>query len=543
MTELDLHAPNPMHAASGPDDAWTTVNTRENYDGVMSPLGATLWLPICDRAVNGCFFDLGVLTRDQVRVEPTRSTAPSAVFYGRFAGSISYFRRMADLIPGQSGDAFERQFFGSSRDGASDGSSARRYPFIAGKAPAAVVRAPRRMHATTRAVEDWWRHVTVGAGTRLPAAMQFPQAFANLERAMRSHMVVTFVAQGVFDEIGKLATKVGRPELQLAVSTGYGQMAEVELVVALDRVARGTSTLEEFLGEYGFRCEGEVEVSNPSWRERPELVEKLLVSYRAAGERPDLAAQARERNRARLAAERDLLAALPATQRVAARVLLRLARTFVPLREEGKATLARAFDTARVACRTRGRELVADGVIDAEDDVFYLTVDEVRGTPPADARELVKLRRDLRTAYEALDLPDHWIGQPVPVAAATATATAAATAERADVVTGVAAAHGVVEGRVRVLAGAEDCDQLEPDEVLVCRTTDPSWAAAFYLASAVVIDIGSTSSHGAIVAREMGLPCVIGTGNGTTVLRTGDLVRVDGAAGTVTVLRTEGAPV
>ena len=94
----------------------------------------------------------------------------------------------------------------------------------------------------------------------------------------------------------------------------------------------------------------------------------------------------------------------------------------------------------------------------------------------------------------------------------------------------------MAEGRARVLASAEDCDDLEPGEILVCRTTDPSWASAFYLAGGAVIDIGSTSSHGAIVAREMGLPCVIGTGTGTSLLRTGDLIRVDGAAGLVTVL-------
>jgi pyruvate,water dikinase len=76
-------------------------------------------------------------------------------------------------------------------------------------------------------------------------------------------------------------------------------------------------------------------------------------------------------------------------------------------------------------------------------------------------------------------------------------------------------------------------EQIEPGEVLVCHTTDPSWASLFLLASAVVIDIGGPISHGAIVARELGIPCVINTGNGTRVLRSRERVRVDGAAGTV----------
>ena len=79
-------------------------------------------------------------------------------------------------------------------------------------------------------------------------------------------------------------------------------------------------------------------------------------------------------------------------------------------------------------------------------------------------------------------------------------------------------------------------DLLEDGEVLVCRTTDPSWGTAFHLVSAAVIDIGGPSSHGAIVSRELGMPCVINTGSGTAQLRTGDLVRVDGGAGVVTVL-------
>ncbi|HKN37806.1 MAG TPA: PEP-utilizing enzyme [Acidimicrobiia bacterium] len=224
-------------------------------------------------------------------------------------------------------------------------------------------------------------------------------------------------------------------------------------------------------------------------------------------------------------------------RRPGARLLLRLARVFIPRREEGKAALARAFDGARAACGGRGRELVEAGVIDRVDDVFYLTMDEIRGAPPSNARDLVATRRALRAAYEKLDVPDSWIGQPEPVAAAEAAA------ERVTTVSGIAAAHGVAEGRARVLASADDCLDLEPGEILVCRTTDPSWASAFHLAAGVVIDIGSTSSHGAIVAREMGLPCVIGTGNGTALLRTGDLLHVDGGTGVVTVLEpaAEGA--
>jgi pyruvate,water dikinase len=93
---------------------------------------------------------------------------------------------------------------------------------------------------------------------------------------------------------------------------------------------------------------------------------------------------------------------------------------------------------------------------------------------------------------------------------------------------------GTVEGIARVVHDA-DAGDLEDGEILVCATTDPSWASCFLVAGAVVIDIGGPLSHGAIVAREMGIPCVINTGNGTRAIKTGDRLRVDGSTGLVVI--------
>jgi pyruvate,water dikinase len=105
----------------------------------------------------------------------------------------------------------------------------------------------------------------------------------------------------------------------------------------------------------------------------------------------------------------------------------------------------------------------------------------------------------------------------------------------ADELAGIAASTGIVEGRARVLDDPDGQD-IEEGEILVCRSTDPSWAVLFSLAAGLVIDIGSPLSHGAILARELGLPCVINTRHATTQIRTGDRIRVDGTNGTVTVL-------
>jgi pyruvate,water dikinase len=152
------------------------------------------------------------------------------------------------------------------------------------------------------------------------------------------------------------------------------------------------------------------------------------------------------------------------------------------------------------------------------------------GALPDNARELVAFRRQRREEYRALDIPVSFVGMPVPIDVDT-------TPGMDDLsVRGMPAGPGIVEGTVRVVLDADADDVLDDGEVLVCKFVDPGWTALVSLAGALVTDIGSPASHGAIVARELGISCVVGTGNGTKVLRTGDVVRVNGSTGEVAVL-------
>jgi pyruvate,water dikinase len=174
--------------------------------------------------------------------------------------------------------------------------------------------------------------------------------------------------------------------------------------------------------------------------------------------------------------------------------------------------------------------LTDQGVLDEPDDAFYLVEDELVGTIPADAKELVAQRRAQRAEFQRHDIPTFWNGNPEPFGLTPRDAKA----EEAPVA-GIGASGGVVEGTVRVVHDPTFTD-IEPGEVLVCVTTDPSWASVLFLSSALVVDIGGLLSHAAVVAREVGVPCVVGTGNGTKVLRTGDRVKVDGNTGQVEIL-------
>jgi pyruvate, water dikinase len=223
------------------------------------------------------------------------------------------------------------------------------------------------------------------------------------------------------------------------------------------------------------------------------------------------------------------MSALSPARRVLARMLLSAFRAQVRYLGLGKAAFLMGLDGARAGVRGMGADLVAAGIADDPDDAFYLTFDELLGPVPENFAELVAFRRARRIQYQQWELPVTWHGMPTPIEVESHSDTR-------DLVVGSPGSGGTAEGRVLVVHDPVDSDDLEPGDVLVCRFTDPSWAALFPLAAAVVIDIGGPASHGAVVARELGLPCVIGTGDGSRALQTGDVVRVDGTAGTVTVL-------
>jgi pyruvate,water dikinase len=186
--------------------------------------------------------------------------------------------------------------------------------------------------------------------------------------------------------------------------------------------------------------------------------------------------------------------------------------------------------------RRRGAELAAEGWLDDPADAVYLTIPELVDGDPAEARELStyrRARRARRDEYRTLVLPMNFTGMPEPLAAAPVGTSGGR-------LHGAAGSAGIAEGPARVALTVADAAGLEPGEILVCHTTDPSWVGAMVIARALVIDVGAPASHGAIIARELGVPCVIGTAEGTTRIRTGDRIRVDGTGGTVEILASAG---
>jgi phosphoenolpyruvate synthase/pyruvate phosphate dikinase len=128
-----------------------------------------------------------------------------------------------------------------------------------------------------------------------------------------------------------------------------------------------------------------------------------------------------------------------------------------------------------------------------------------------------------------LTIPRDWTGTPVPLAAP------ATVHEQVRTLAGIGVSPGIVEGIVRVVDDPAFAE-VEPDEILVARLTDPSWSSIMFISAGLIVDTGGALSHAALVARELKIPCVVNTGNGTSALRSGDRVRVDGGSGVVEVL-------
>jgi rifampicin phosphotransferase len=326
-------------------------------------------------------------------------------------------------------------------------------------------------------------------------------------------------------------------EAMLTGVNAEGELASMGPVMGLSRLARGEITRDEFARGYGHRGPHEFEVSIPRPGEDPAWIDAQLAGLRDLG--ADTQALLARQREAREAAWARFAQRYPGKEaRMRARV--RRWNAVVRDRESTRSETMRAFWVLR-AFTVRAGELTGAG-----DDVFHLYLEELLDLLRGDraALERVPSRRATHERYAALPpYPVLIVGHFDPVR------WAADPGRRADVydargpgtpvsdtVTGFPGAPGVVEGVARVIAGPEDGERLKPGEILVTTLTNVGWTPMFPRAAAVVTDMGAPLSHASIVARELGIPAVVGTGNATMRLRDGDRIRVDGERGTVELL-------
>ncbi|GAY12658.1 PEP/pyruvate-binding domain-containing protein [Pseudonocardia sp. N23] len=268
------------------------------------------------------------------------------------------------------------------------------------------------------------------------------------------------------------------------------------------------------------------------------LVDALRFHLRGEGADPVERQQRSARRRDDLTA--TVRARLDPARRAVFDRLLRWAQSAAPLREDALADVGLAWPQLRRLLHEIGDRLVAAGAVDVRDDVFWLLREEILG-PPQDRSAVVAGRKELwrgrRRATPPGLLPQGTSWDLMERFMPTAT-----TEQTGPVIRGVGASAGQVTAPARVLAGPADFGRMQPGDVLVASITTPAWTSLFAMAAAVVTDVGGPLSHSSIVAREYGIPAVLGTAVATRRITDGERLLVDGDAGTVTLLDAPDAP-
>lgn len=531
---VDHTAPNVMHGSSVPAATWSSINLAEAVPGAMTPLCASVWVPASELGLREPFLAMGALPTRLAGIPADPVDRITNAFYGRMAVRVDFLCHMGDLIPGQSGEALSRDFFGFVPDDFRSQPSIRRLPHILVRYPRTIATIGRRIKRLRSETDSWWRAETSRMAELSTAEAQCVAA-ASRDRffdALAAQAVISAtVIQPVQEQLTAVCERAGVDASVLLRGSSHEEGAVLDDLWA---ASRGTLTIEEFVKRHGYHGPGEGELETHVWREDPAAVHALVRRYRAKPDDESPHAHAATHRRERQRAERLLFDASGPLGRLRSRAVLSLARRYIPLRGTGKVSYLQCLDVLRAAARHIGGLLAVSGRLAQQDDALYLTIDELTGPfatdPAVDLKGVVAERRELRSRYQAMKLPTAWKGQPEPQAASATTET---TMPR--ILSGVGACAGIVEGRAVVVDDPAHAE-VDDGDILVARTTDPSWVSLMFLSSALVVDIGGLMSHAAVVARELDIPCVMNTGNGTEVLRTGDLIRVDGAEGTVELL-------
>ncbi|MFE5702718.1 PEP/pyruvate-binding domain-containing protein [Rhodococcus koreensis] len=518
-----------LHGHAARDGLWTLTNMQEAIPGVETPLTWSIWLPVAEFVNRNHYRFLGALSRREAMIPHRTQDWMVGAFYGRAALRIDLLAEWADRVPGMSGQDLIAQFFSSVPEGVQRRSRRRRsYVRALIRKPLPFLVVPRRMRRNRVAVEDFWRESIAALDTA-----DLPQTVAILDEGVRafsrSLALQVNLTQGAFLAASKMLRKVaeGSDVSVHEIVAGYGGHEETVLVEDMWSCSRDEMSLADFLARHGYHGWREGELSNKSWREDPTMVLSQIDAYRARSDSEDPRASAKKRTSTRITLERRLLRSLPITARPFARLVLLVSAYYLPMRGVSKTAFLQGLDVVRSATRRAGVLLAERGDIDSPDDVFYLTVDEIRSLRVPFGRRLVRERRALRHRYEAIEIADAWQGVPLPHSITPD--------ETIDTISGTPASPGIVEGRARVVLDPSDA-HVEKGEVLFARDTDPAWASLMFLSSALVADIGGVMSHTAVVARELGIPCVVNTKVATHHIRTGDRVRIDGASGSIEVL-------
>jgi phosphoenolpyruvate synthase/pyruvate phosphate dikinase len=295
---------------------------------------------------------------------------------------------------------------------------------------------------------------------------------------------------------------------------------------------------DDFLARHGHHCRGELELFNPRWSENPDYILELVRNYlsSADGTNPVYKHAKLSEERQQLARECSAKIRNPVKRRIFNH-FLRKAWLASVLRENSKSYVVRCVAVLRKMLLELGNRWMKKGVLDKTENIFFLRFEELESvlkqTNGFDISGTIAGRRAEYEKWRSVTPPSIIIGKFDPDKYRPRQDTDI----DAELLKGVAASHGVVTGKARVILKSDENEQVKAGEILVAPFTDPGWTPYFIPAAGVVMDMGGLLSHGSVIAREYGIPAVVNVGNATKIIKTGQEIELDGDRGVVRILK------
>lgn len=297
------------------------------------------------------------------------------------------------------------------------------------------------------------------------------------------------------------------------------------------------AAINAYLEKYGMRCAGEIDITNTRWSEKPSILIPLLLSNIKNFEPNAGKRKFEQGQREALKKENELLdklASLPeGEQKVKeTKQMINLLRNFAGYREYPKYGIVNRFFIYKQALLKEAEKLLKAKVISESADIYDLTFQELREVVSTNTLDiqLVHQRKETFKQYEKL-IPPRVITSDGEVIRGKYKRENLP----AEAIVGLAVSSGVIEGRARIILNMEDAD-LEDGDILVTPFTDPSWTPLFVSIKGLITEVGGLMTHGAVIAREYGLPAVVGVENATKLIKDGQRIRLNGTDGFVEIL-------
>jgi rifampicin phosphotransferase len=560
--------------------------TRANADEVgpepFSPLGWSLaWMKGCIPGVAQGFVSFGV-------VEPTEFALDPPEVFGNWGGyfynQLSLPRVMGVRMPGASVEGMDHAYFGdhpgvppymAHPDDENEDQSvklAERMGWVMSTSDF-----PQQFAASQLASD------TVGARPDLSSATNDELvarardvAGPVLEEAWHAYCQSALAASLGPGAVQAICTAIGRGDdaIKLLTAVGGVESADASLAMwSLSRTIRNSPELtaafdagvddvierigqssdadaaafldewNELIATYGHRGPNEWDLHANSWTTRPTLALGMLERMRNQGD-AKAPTQAHRRGREeREALTAELLAVVEGDPEAHSGLQAGIgaAALFFAMREMGKNACIKLIHEGKLALWELGTRMVDAGAIDRVQDVFMLLDEELDGflADPASMTETISRRRAVFDHLATVD-PPYIVGpdRPVPpISQWPVRGTSnASKADAGDVLQGAAGSPGVVRGIARIVLDPSDPGAIEPGDIMVAPTTDPSWVPLFLAAEGVVVNVGAVASHAAIVCRELGIPCAVSVIDATTRIPDGAEIEIDGSTGAVTII-------